>query len=90
MTGKNMVKGLRKQICEKALQEELEGADDNDKEVIFRAFDFIKTGKGLNEYLERDGQCMQGITDWGCDVRQAYNNMQRCARMIAHSYGLSF
>ena len=85
-----MIKSLRKQIFNKALIKELDGCSVDNKEIVYRAYHFIKTNESLDKWLENECSCMQGITDYGCDVRQAYNNMQRCARMIAHSYGLSF
>ena len=85
-----MVKGLRKQICEKALIKELDGCSVDDKEATYRAFDFIRTGKSLNDYLERDCSTRFGMTEFGWSVNRAYNDMVNRAKKIARSYGLSF
>ena len=85
-----MIKSLRKQIFNKALIKELDECSVDDKEATYRAFDFIRTGKSLNDYLERDCSTRFGMTEFGWPVNRAYNDMVNRARMVAHSYGMSF
>ena len=85
-----MNKSLRKQIFNKALRKELDGCSVDNKEATYRAFDFIRTGKSLNDYLERDCSTRFGMTEFGWSVNRAYNDMVNRARMIAHSYGMLF